>query len=209
MNAMRLVTGAAVTAIGVVLLAYLSAAPVPYHANESARLRLSWSARPERIEVCQTLSAEELAQVAEHMRQRESCEGVFATYALRISVDGRVVGESIIRGAGLRNDRPMYLLRDYAVLPGVRRFHVTLTRREKTDDDAAAYAPVARTDVDTGRYAGRAQREANEHSRRAQAAIPANLTVDTVISLTPRQVALITFNAERRALQLHADTARR
>jgi hypothetical protein len=206
---MRRVTGAAVTAIGVVLLAYLSAAPVPYHANESARLRLSWSARPERIEVCRTLSAEELARVAEHMRQRESCEGVFATYALRINVDGRVVGESVIRGAGLRNDRPLYLLRDYAVPPGIHHFQVTLTRREKTDDDAAAYAQVARTDIDTGRYAGRAQREASEHTRRAQAAIPKHLTVDTVISLTPRQVALITFNAERRTLQLHADTARR
>lgn len=206
MNAIRLVTSGVATIAGISLMAYLSAAPIPYHANESARLRLSWSARPERIEVCRTLSDDELARLAEHMRQRVSCDGVFATYTLRIAVDGNAIDESVIRGAGLRNDRPLYLLRDYIVPPGTHRFQVTLTRREKTDDDAAAFATAVVPDVDTGRYAGRAQREATEHSRRARAAIPASLTLDTVFSLTPRRVALVTFNAERRTLQLHAES---
>ena len=209
MNVTRFLTSGAATVAGVALLAYLSAAPVPYHANESARLRLSWSARPERIEVCRTLTDEELARLAEHMRQRVSCDGVFATYALRIGVDGRMIGESVVRGAGLRNDRPLYVLRDYVVPPGTHRFQVTLTRREKTDNDAAAFAAAVVPDVDTGLYAGRAQREATEHSRRARAAIPASLTLDTVFSLTPQRVALVTFNAERRTLELHAESPRR
>ena len=209
MNSIRLVTSGVAIVAGVAFLRYLSAAPVPYHPEESARLRLSWSARPERIEVCRKLSAEELERLAEHMRQRVSCEGVFATYTLRIGVDGNVIGESIIRGAGLRNDRPLYLLRDYVVPPGTHRFQVTLTRREKTDDDAAAYEKAVVPETDTGLYAGRAQREATERSRRARAAIPASLTLDTVFSLTPRQIALITFNAERRALELHAESPRR
>ncbi|MBL0173174.1 MAG: hypothetical protein IPP90_21320 [Gemmatimonadaceae bacterium] len=209
MNATRLLTSGVAAVVGTALLAYLSAAPVPYHAPESARLRLSWSARPERIEVCHTLSDEELARLAEHMRQRVSCEGVFATYTLRIGVDGRVIGESVVRGAGMRNDRPLYLLRDYTVPPGTHRFQVSLTRREKTDDDAAAFAKAVVPEVDTGLYAGRAQREATEHSRRARAAIPASLTLDTVFSLTPQHVALVTFNAERRTLELHAESPRR
>ncbi len=209
MNVTRFLTSGAATVAGVALLAYLSAAPVPYHADESARLRLSWSARPERIEVCRTLTDEELARLAEHMRQRVSCDGVFATYALRIGVDGRMIGESVVRGAGLRNDRPLYVLRDYVVPPGTHRFQVTLTRREKTDNDAAAFAAAVVPDVDTGLYAGRAQREATEHSRRARAAIPASLTLDTVFSLTPQRVALVTLNAERRTLELHAESPRR
>ena len=208
MNAVRLVTAGATTVAGLALMAYASAAPLAYHPPDTARLRLSWSARPERIEVCRTLSEEELSRLAEHMRQRVVCEGVFATYLLRIEVDGRTIGESVIRGAGLRNDRPLYLLRDYVVPPGEHRFRVSLTRREKTDDDAAAYARAVVPDVDTGRYAGRSQREASEHQRRARAAIPPKLVLDTVVSLTPQRVALVTLNAERRALELHAESPR-
>lgn len=206
MNPMRLVTSS-VAAIGVVaLLAYLSAAPVPYHSGETARLRLSWSARPERIEVCRTLSEEELELLAEHMRQRVSCEGEFASYTLRIAVDGTMLDESVVRGAGLRNDRPLFLLRDYPVPPGTHRLQISLTRREIPRADTTARATIVRQAVDTGRYAGRAQREANERSRLTRAAIPASLTLDTVLNLTPRRVALVTFNVERRTLQLRAES---
>jgi hypothetical protein len=208
-NPFRVLMAGVATTITLGLMAYASAAPLPYHAANAARLRLSWSARPERIEVCRTLSDQELAQLAEHMRQRVSCEGVFATYTLRIDVDEQTIGESVIRGAGLRHDRPLYLLRDYQVLPGRHRFRVSLTRREETNNDAAAFAKAVVPDVDTGLYAGRAQREATEHSRRAQNAIPASLVLDTVFSLMPQRVALITFNAEHRTLELHAESPRR
>lgn len=205
MKPARVLGACAITALALVLLAYASAAPVPLHSTDFARLRLSWSARPERIEVCRTLSEQELEAVPEHMRQRVSCEGVFATYTLRVEVDGRRISDAVVRGAGLRHDRPLYLLRDYTVPPGRHRLRVTLSRREKTDDDAAAFTKAVVPEVDTGRYAGRSEREANEHSRRARAAIPASLTLDTVVSLTPRRVALVTFNTERRSLELHAE----
>ena len=95
------------------------------------------------------------------------------------------------------------------VPPGEHRFRVSLTRREKTDDDAAAYAKAVVPEADTGRYAGRSQREATEHARRARAAIPATLVLDTAFSLTPQRVALVTLNAERRTLELHAESPRR
>lgn len=203
----RLFTAGATTAAGLALLARVSAAPMAYHAPDAARLRLSWSARPERIEVCRTPSEEELSRLAEHMRQRLVCEGVFATYLLRIEVDGREVGQSVIRGAGLRHDRPLYLLRDYPVPPGQHRFLVSLTRREKTDNDAAAYAPAPVPAVDTGLYAGRSQREATEHARRARAAIPSSLVLDTVLTLPPQRVALVTLNVEHKAFELRTETS--
>jgi hypothetical protein len=79
---------------------------------------------------------------------------------------------------------------------------ISFTRREKTDDDAAAFAPVASAANDTGLFAGRASREADEHARRARAAVPARLVLDTTISLGVRQVAIVTFDHERRVLAL-------
>jgi len=193
------------TTAGLALLVWMSAVTFPHHESNDAALRLSFSARPERIEVCRTLSDEELEELAEHMRQRVSCEGVLATYTLRIEIDGKTIGESVVRGAGLRHDRPLYLLQDYSVPPGKHRFRVSLTRREKTDNDAAAYAKAVVPEVDTGLYAGRAQREANERARRAGVAIPASLVLDTTLVLPPQRVALIRFNAARRALELYAE----
>ncbi len=200
----RPVAAIAVSAGALALLAAASAVWLPFHRSAAARLRLSWSARPERIELCHTLSPEELAQREEHMRQRVECEGKFATYALRVEVDDGVVGEAVVHGAGLRHDRPLYLLREFAVSPGMHRVRVTLTRRERTDNDAAAFAPAVSQEADTGLYAGRAQREAAERARRAGAAIPPHLALDTSLALAPRGVVLITLNAERRALELRS-----
>jgi hypothetical protein len=195
------------TVAGLALVAWSSAVPLAYHRQDTARLRLSWSARPERIEVCRQLSDEELARREEHMRQRVECEGGFATYALKIEVDGREIEESVIHGAGLRHDRPLYLLRDYPVSPGHHRARVSLVRREKIEDDTAAFSARV-PDADTGLYAGRAGREADERARRVRAAIPPSLILDTAFAFTKRQVALVTFNAERRMLELHTKALR-
>ncbi len=195
-----------VTGFGLMLLIVgASSAPVPLHPGDSAQLRLSWSARPERIEVCRTLSSEELARVEEHMRQRVQCDGRFATYSLKVEVDGRRVGDAVVRGAGLRHDRSMYLLRDFDVSSGLHRVRVTFKRREHTDDDAAAFTPVISAAGDTGIFGDRAEREATEHARRARAAIPKRLMLDTVLTLAPRGVTIVTFNQERRTLELRDD----
>lgn len=206
MNPVRFVSGGAVTAVLLALLAYQSAVPLAFHSSSAARLRLSWSARPERIEVCRAVSAEEQAKREEHMRQRVVCDGGFATYLLRIEIDSQLVGESVVRGAGLRHDRPLYLLRDYAVPQGPHRVRVTLTRREKSDGDTATLVTAIVPGADTGLYAGRAQRETSERARRVRAAIPPSLVLDTALVFVPRRVVLVTLNAARRALELHAET---
>ena len=197
------------TAAAVWGLAWLSAAPFAARRSLPSRLRLSWSARPERIEVCRTLSAAELASREEHMRQRVECDGRFATYALHVEADGRVLHESVARGAGLRHDRPLYLLREIDLEPGIHRVQISFTRREKTDDDAAAFTGPTPTGTDTGLFAGRAQREAVERARRARAAIPSRLSVDTTVTFSRDRVFVVTFDAERRALRLIGEAPRR
>jgi hypothetical protein len=198
---MRWLATAAATAVALWLVSRASAVALPWHAADAARIRLSWSARPERIETCRALTAEEIAKEPPHMRRRVECTGTFATYLLHVASDGRVIDERIVKGAGLRNDRPMYLLADYDLLAGEHRILVRFTRREKTDGDSAAVALHAiRTGSDSGIFAGRAEREDEERARRRAAAVPAAMEMDTLLTLTPGEVRLITFDAEARRL---------
>ena len=179
-----------------------SAAPVPQRDVESARLRLSWNARPERIEVCRTRSEEELERREEHMRQRVECDGRFATYELRVEADGRPLHESAVRGAGLRNDRPIYLLREIDIAPGVHRLLVSFVRREKNDETTERVDDDRSPDADTGLFAGRARREVAERARRRRAAIPPRLVLDTTIALHAQRTIVVTFDPAMRALRL-------
>lgn len=196
----------AVAFSGVILaaIAWLSAAPVPLSGAESARLRLSWSARPERIEKCRVLSDEELAKLGEHMRLRTECEGQFATYALRVDVDGSRIHESIVRGAGIRNDRPIYLLEDFYVDAGRHRLHVSFSRRETVEDDDDDDSGVERAHADTGLSIGRAVREEVERARRVRAAIPPRLELDTALTFAPGRVIVVTLDPKLGALQVLA-----
>lgn len=209
----RAVLGTLLTVLATYGVTRASATNVGLHDAGSAMLRLSWSARPERIEVCRRLSEEELAQRAEHMRQRLECTGRFATYRLQVEADGRLLGDTVVRGAGLRNDRPIYLLKDFAIAPGARRIRVLFQRRESVDSSGAESRERERREErdddeehergkrdDTGTFAGRAQREVVERSRRARAAIPARLELDTVLTFAPGDARVVTFDVVRRVL---------
>lgn len=199
----RLLLAVAATALGLLGLAAASTWPLPYREGSSAHLRLSWSARPDRVEVCRTLSEEELAGLAEHMRQRIQCEGGPASYALTVTIDGGEVAGEVVRGGGLRHDRPIHLLEEYPISAGRRQIRVTFTRREALSPEAGqpdGAAPGAV--VDTGLFAGRAGREANERARRIQAAVPPLLRLDTTLTLAARQVVLVTLDAGGRELVL-------
>ena len=198
----RWIGAAVVSGAALFGVARASTAPLPVHDAGVARLRLSWSARPERIEVCRTLSAAELAEREEHMRQRVDCEGKFASYALRVDADGHRLAESLERGAGLRHERPLYVLREVDLAPGQQRIHVEFHRRERTDNDAAAFESAASSGADTGIFAGRAQRETEERARRARAAIPPHLALDTALTLGAGEVVVITLDQELRVLRL-------
>lgn len=189
------------TAAMLVLLVLQSAAPVPGPNGDDARLRLSWRARPERIEVCRQVSDDELAKLGEHMRRRIECTGRFATYALTVALDGHTLHSAVVRGAGLRNDRPVFLLDEIALPPGKRRLRVVFQRREQVETSEAR-------DLDSvaGAFerepASRARRETMERARRSGAAIPPLLQLDTVIEFQAGRVVLVTLDGERRGFRV-------
>ena len=104
-----------VTIGATLLLALASAAPFRVNALPHARLRVAFSARPERIEKCRTLSADELANVPQHMRQAVVCEGKTASYRLEVRRDDSLVASALLHGGGLRHDRRLYVLRELDV----------------------------------------------------------------------------------------------
>ena len=209
------IAGTAAAAAGI---AAGSGVAAPFRTDDTARIRLSWSARPERIEHCRTLSDEELALRPEHMRQRVECEGRFATYALEVAVDGRRLAEAVIAGGGIRNDRPIHDLRDLDVAPGEHRVRVSLARREADasddhgdndgDDDGEDERRAGGRDG-SGISADRGERERTERTRRQRTALPASVVLDTMLTLEPRRVAVITFDAGRREFIVAPDPASR
>ena len=185
-------------AVALAAIAAGSATPVTLASGDAARLRVSWTARPERIETCRRLSDEELAQRSEHMRQRMECEGGFATYAIEVEVDGQRVEQSVVRGGGLRNDRPIHYLREFDVAPGEREVEVKLVRREADSArDNGEDEDDEDDDEDRGISAERAVREREERRRRERTALPARVELDTTLTIAGGQVAVITFDPAR------------
>lgn len=171
---------------------------------DTAALRLSLRLRPERLESCRTPTTEELNATPAHMRQQTICEGITASYRLRLEVGDIVRTDVVVRGGGLRHDRPIQVLRDHEVRPGTHRVMVTIMRRETaaapntTASPTPGITPLA---PDTGVYAGRAGREVIERDRRRLAVVPAALTLDTVITFPRGHVVLVTFDPEQRRLR--------
>lgn len=157
----------------------LSRAPWRAHPDETALLRLSLTARPERIESCRRLSAEELAALPAHMRQEVVCEGRTARYRLEVDVAGARVADDLLAGGGARSDRPIHLLREHDVGPGEHRLVVRLTRAEDPD-------------VTTEEVEGR---------RRVET-VPPELVLDTVVRFGPRAVVLVGYDPRERRLTL-------
>ena len=186
MTAASRVAGAVAALASAMLLAWGSRAPMRFHATTDGVVRLAWSARPERVERCVTHSDEELQAVPAHMRQRVTCEGRSARYRLVVRRDGEVLADEMVHGGGVRQDRSIYLLRDFPTRPGRHRLEVMF---ERLDSVEAAPADVAL-------------------ARRRDEAVPSRLTLDATHDLGARSVLLITFDAEQRALVARASADR-
>ena len=80
--------GGVVAALLTVLLVGLSRVPFAWVRVEDAQLRLAWQYRSEPVSRCRAATAEELAKLPEHMRQRTICERALRPYRLLVTVDG-------------------------------------------------------------------------------------------------------------------------
>ncbi len=162
-------------------LAAMSGVPVRWFPAEAAELRLSWSARPERLEVCRERSDAELAERPAHMRQRMECEGRSATYALTVMVDEDTLEESVVQGSGMRQDRAVHLLRRHPVGSGAHRVRVRFVRREERTEEEA--------------------RERREHEERILESLPPRAELDTVVTFHRGAAVLVTYRDGAIAVQ--------
>lgn len=158
-------------------LAWSSAADITWHGADQAALRLSWVARPERIELCRDLRPDELAARPAHMRQARECVGASATYRLALTVDGETLDERILEGGGLRSDRAIFVLDEFVLPPGERRIAIRFARVEP------ASAPLDSSNIRRG-------------------AVPRALSLDTTVAIPASAVALVSLVDGRLQLRL-------
>lgn len=195
---------------GLLALAWASTAPLRGARTGDALVRLSWGARPERIETCRTQTDEELAKVLPQMRQRVVCEGTTASYRLELSRDGSPFASGVVRGGGLRHDRELYVFREIQVPAG----RSTLSVRFVRVDSVPAEREKARERPDVGDTLRgviapeRAQREVDERRRRREEAVPPLLMLDTTVTLAAREVLLVTYDPDERRLRAVRRAAR-
>jgi hypothetical protein len=185
------IRGVATVLVSAALLlgtAALSWYPYEAEARPDGVVRFSWRTRGEVIENCRRPGQAELDKMPAHLRQEVVCQqGTVAPYRLRIVVGEMTLLDSLAPGSGGRSDRPMYLLREVRIAAGSHRLVVELRRDDRPEG----------TDDST-------QVEAEGGSRRAlslrQRAIPRRMTLDTVVTLGAREVALVTYDSEKRRL---------
>jgi len=124
MSVIRRAAGAAVAVAMVAGTAALSRLPTHFAASDDALLRLSWRMTGVTAQACRTLSPEELEKLPVHMRNPRACIGHIASYVLRVHLDGALAAQDTVRPAGARGDRPITLLRDLPISPGIHRVAV-------------------------------------------------------------------------------------
>lgn len=170
-RALGLVVAAALT----VGLAWASRARMTPYPSSDAMLRLAWSARPERLEECRSPTADELAALPRHMQQTQVCQGTTASYRLEVWIDDALVVDQLVHGGGLRRDRRLYVFRELAMPPGEASIDVRFTRVESPDTRSAS--PL-----------------------RPEFIAP-RLVLAQRVQLDPREVLLVSYDPEVRALR--------
>ena len=199
---MRRVLGAALALAMLAIVVTGSQVRQGAYVAPAAVVRVSWSARPERVETCRRLDDAEYAKLPAHMRRRVVCEGTTARYQLEVRRDGAILVTDTVRGGGLRHDRELYVYREIQVPAGPSRVAVRFVRL----DSSATADELLRADTTGGQdLANRSAREDAERERRRAEAIPALLAIDTSVVMAPRSVLLVTYGETARKLILQGD----
>jgi len=188
------VIGAALAVAAAAAVVWASTAPMAVNGSGGAVLRLAWGARPERIETCRELSAEALSNIPRHMRQERICEGVTAEYRLVVTdANGRALVDRVIRAGGLRQDRRLYVFEELPVPAGPAAFDVRFERITQ-----AAGAEDDRTDDGDDHAYDEGEPHGEDRDRRV--AVPTSMTLAVRATVRPREVILVTYDAQRREL---------
>lgn len=158
-----------VTVLMILAVGWLSRAPYQPPGAEDAMLRLSWRMRaPDNRTTCRTRTQAELDALPVHMRTLEVCDSRNAVWNLVVRVDSLLADTTRILQGGARRDRPFFVFRELHLAPGDH--HVQLS-----------FAPE--------------ERLPEERLPDNESAVP--LVFDSVLSIGPGEVALVTLEWER------------
>jgi len=206
-NLLPNVLGSLSAVAAVLALSLASTFPVRVNPSSQSILRIAFSARPERVETCITPSAEELAELPQHMRQSVVCEGHSAAYRLEVHRDGQLLATASVHGGGLRQDRQLYVLEELPIPSGRSSIEVTLSRVDTLSGDDAgpddAVTPSSGTGDSTASDTSiREERDAEQRRRRMADEVPSSLVFRETVELAPREVLLVTYDRGARRLQM-------
>jgi hypothetical protein len=169
---------------------------VPYAADESDRalVRFSWRTPSAFVEECRRLSQEEIERLPVHMRREEVCEGRVLPYRLLVRIDGRTVYDELVRAAGARGDRPLYVFRELPAAPGEYLVEVLWEREGLGAAEPAVLQPLG------GDGLAEATEAADPPVPRHRTTTPERLALTVRLHLAPGDVGLITYDLDRQLL---------
>ncbi|MEQ9569436.1 MAG: hypothetical protein RLN75_04545 [Longimicrobiales bacterium] len=133
------------------LLAAASRVPIPALDADSAVVRLSWRLRAEEGAECRRPTQEELDRLPVHMRNPDACIGDLAPYELRVDVDGTARVSRIVRPAGVRGDRPIFVYDELRLAPGRHTLSVRFGVQDAGNDDDPVLSLETTVDLEGGR----------------------------------------------------------
>ncbi len=174
------VVGVAAVLAGAAGLGALSRVPYRHAAGTNGVLRLAWRVRSVRVDVCRHRTPEELARLPVHMREDEVCTRQLLPYRLRVTVDDSLLADEIVRAAGAREDRPLYVFRQFALQPGTHRVSVHFDRQGDAPEEAEEGHPEEHGDP--------------------RAAAPASLVLGATVRAVAGEIQLITYEEDSRRL---------
>jgi hypothetical protein len=93
-------------------------------APEHGLVRLSWRNVGERVRICRDYTAAELQSVPQHMRRGQLCQSSLLPYRLILRIDGRMIVDRVVRPAGARHDRPLFVAEELSLEPGSYRIEL-------------------------------------------------------------------------------------
>ncbi len=197
---LRRVAGGALALAVTAGIVALSRAPYATATGEEALLRLSWSGRPQRIEECRRVSAEELASRPAHMRREIECEGRPARYIVRVRDDEVTLAVDTVTGGGLRGDRAIHMLRAFPLVPGEHRLRVEVTLADSVGTGSEEGAEPPDDGVWRPGPADRERRELEELRRQRQDRLPPELRFDAEVTFVAGMVLLVRYDPIARRL---------
>lgn len=116
-------------------------------------VRLSWRTVGQRVRICEKYTPAELERLPKHMRiNNERCSQSLLPYRLQVRWDSELVVERIIRPAGWRGDRPLFVNEEFTAMPGEHRLKVTF-RPLKISDQQEQSGQLARARAEAVREA--------------------------------------------------------